>query len=78
LARQFTAIFLKNEIGVLHIFASPGQPQGNSLCTPEGIQAFTVLVVFLLYYDKKLTKIISYVLGLSMFYHHKVFFMSGN
>jgi hypothetical protein len=64
LAQQFTAIFLKNEVGVLHILASPGQLQGNSLCIPEGIQAFTVLVVFILCYDKIFTKIITCVLGL--------------
>jgi hypothetical protein len=64
LAQQFTALFLKNETGVLHILASPGHPQGNSIYIPEGIQAFTVLIVFLLYYDKIFTKIISYILGL--------------
>ena len=40
----------------LHVLASPGHPQGNSLYISEGTQAFTLLVMFLLYYDKMFTK----------------------
>lgn len=56
-------------------FAYFGQSRpssGEQFIYPEGIQAFTVLVVFLLYYDKIFTKII--ILGVWMFYHYKLFF----
>jgi len=36
--------------------ASPGHPQDNSLCISEGVQTFTLLVIFLIYYDKVFTK----------------------
>jgi len=40
----------------LEVLASPGRTQGNSLYISEGVQAFTLLVIFLLYYDKMFTK----------------------
>jgi len=52
---RFTTIFLKNETLFLHVLASPGHPQGSSLYISEGIQALTLLVIFL-YYDKMFTK----------------------
>jgi hypothetical protein len=56
LAYRFTTIFLKNETVFLHVLASPGHPQGDSLYISDGVQAFTLLVIFLLYYDKMFTK----------------------
>jgi len=50
-------MFLKNETLFLHVLASPGQPQDNSLYISEGVQAFTLLVIFLIYYDKMFTKV---------------------
>ena len=49
-------MFLKNEIAVLHGLASQGPPQGSSLYISEVLQAFTLLVIFLLYCDKMFTK----------------------
>jgi hypothetical protein len=43
------------------VLASPGHPQGNSLYISEGVQAFTLLVVFLLYHDKMFTKMNSFL-----------------
>jgi len=48
---------LKNETVFLLVLVSPGQPQGYSLCISEGIQAFTLLVIFQIYHDKMFTKI---------------------
>jgi len=56
LAYRFTNIYLKNETMLLHVLASPGHPQGNSLYISEGIQAFTLLAVFQLYYHKMFTE----------------------
>jgi len=49
-------MFLKNEIVFLHVLASQGHPQRKSLYISEGVQAFTLLVIFLLCYDKMFTK----------------------
>jgi len=49
-------MFLKNEVVFLHVLASQGHPQGNSLYISEGVEAFTLLVIFLFYYDKMFTK----------------------
>jgi len=46
----------KNQTVFLHVLASPGHPQANSLYISEGVQAFTLLVIFQLYYDKMFTK----------------------
>jgi len=51
-----TTMFFKNETVFLHVLASPGHPHDNSLCISEGVQTFTLLVIFLLYYDKVFTK----------------------
>jgi len=50
LAYRFTTIFLKNETVFLHVLARPGHPQGNNLYISDGVEAFTLLVIFLLYY----------------------------
>jgi len=34
----------------LHVLTSAGHPEGNSLYISEGIQAFTLLVIFQHYY----------------------------
>jgi len=47
---------LKNKTVFFNVFVSPGQPQGYSLCISEGIQAFTLLVIFQLYHDKMFKK----------------------
>ena len=54
----------------LHVLVSPGQPQGYILCISEGIQAFTLLVIFQLYHDKMFTKMNSflYTIILNIFY----------
>ena len=44
-------MFFKNETVFLHVLASPCHPQDNSLYISEGVQASTLLVIFLLYYD---------------------------
>jgi hypothetical protein len=55
----------KNETVFLHILVSPVHPQGNSLYISECVQASTLPVTFLLYYDKMFTKMtISYILEL--------------
>jgi len=48
-------VFLKMRL-FMHILASSGHPQDNNLFISEGIQTFTLLVIFLLYYDKVFTK----------------------
>jgi len=48
---------LKNETVFLHVLARPGHPQDNNLHISEGVQAFTLLVIFLLYYDEIFTKV---------------------
>jgi len=48
--------FKKNEMVFLHVLASQGHPQGKSLYISEGIQALTLLVILLLYYDKMFKK----------------------
>jgi len=61
---------LKNDTVFLHVVVSPGQPQGYSLCIQEGIQAFTLLVIFQHYHDKMFTKtnIFLYTKILNIFY----------
>ena len=51
-----TTMFLKNETVFLHVLASPGHPHDNSLCISEGVQTFTLLVIFLFYCDKVFTE----------------------
>jgi len=50
-------MFLKNETVFLHVLARPSHPQDNSLYFSEGLQAFTLLVIFLIYYNKMFTKV---------------------
>jgi hypothetical protein len=52
----YNHLFEKNGTGFLHVLASAGHPQGKSLCISEGVHALTLLVIFLLYYDKCLQK----------------------
>ena len=49
-------MFLKNEMMFLRVLASEGHRQGKSLYISEGVEAFTLLVIFVLYYDKMFTK----------------------
>ena len=53
----YNHVFLNIRQVFLHVLASPGHPQDNSLYISEGVQAFTLLVIFLLYYDKMFTKV---------------------
>jgi len=52
---------LKNETVFLHVLASPGHPQSNSLYISEGVQAFTLLGIFQVCYDKMFTKMNNFV-----------------
>jgi len=45
----------------LHVLASPGHPEGKSLYISEGVEAFTLLVIFRPYYDKMFTKMDSFL-----------------
>jgi hypothetical protein len=48
--------FFKNETVFLRVLVRQAHPQGSSLYIAEGIQAFILLVIFLIYYDKMFTK----------------------
>jgi hypothetical protein len=54
-------MFLKNEMVFLHVLASQEHPEGKSLYISEGVEAFTLLVIFLPYYDKMFTKMNDFV-----------------
>jgi len=50
-------MFLKIDVVFLYVLASQGHPQCHSLYISEGVEAFTLLVIFLIYYDKMFKKI---------------------
>jgi len=51
-----TTMIFKYETVFLLVLASPVHPQDNSLRISKGTQTFTLLVIFLVYYDKVFTK----------------------
>jgi len=51
----------EKETVFLYVLASPGHPQGKSLYISEGVQAFTLQVIFVPYYDKMFTKMINFL-----------------
>jgi len=54
----------------LYVLASRGHPHGNSLYISEGVQAYTLVVIFVRY-DKMFTKMNNflYTRHVQVFYH---------